>query len=103
MRTPQEGDYKPPYYIRAVPICYTLPGQGDKIISRIKLSRFDFKQLNFEVDRLIVQETADNSTAKYLLLERQSLGDRIATDQFLFGPDWWQYVRTATVLDPLTH
>ena len=103
MRTPQAGDYKPPYYIRAVPICYALPGQGDKIISRIKLSGFDFKQLNFEVDRLIVQETADNSTAKYLLLERQSLGDRIATDQFLFGPDWWQYVRTATVLDPLTH
>lgn len=103
MRTPQAGDYKPPYYIRAVPICYALPGQGDKIISRIKLSKFDFKQLNFEVDRLIVQETADNSTAKYLLLERQSLGDRIATDQFLFGPDWWQYVRTDTGLDPLTH
>lgn len=91
MRTPQAGDYKPPYYIRAVPVCYALPGQGDKIISRIKLSGFDFKKLNFEVDRLIVQETADSATAKYLLLERQSLGDTLASDQFVFGIDWWQY------------
>jgi hypothetical protein len=91
MRSPQEGDYKPPYYIRAIPVCYALPGQGDKIISRIKLSGFDFKKLNFEVDRLIVQETADSSTAKYLLLERQSLGDTLVSDQYIFGPDWWQY------------
>jgi hypothetical protein len=92
MRTPQAGDYAPPKYIRAIPLCYALPGQGDKIISRIKLSGFDFKTINFEVDRLIVQESADKSTAKYLLLERQALGDTIATDQYLFGPDWWQYM-----------
>ena len=73
MRTPQAGDYKPPTYIRAIPLCYALPGQGDKIISRIKLSGFDFKLLNFEVDRLIVQESTDNATAKYLILEGQSL------------------------------
>jgi hypothetical protein len=90
MRSPQAGNYKPPNYIRAAPICYALPGQGDKVISRIKLSGFDFKKLNFEVDRLVVQESTD-STAKYLLLERQSLGDTLASDQYIFGPDWWQY------------
>jgi hypothetical protein len=77
MRTPQAGDYKPPNYIRVIPICYALPGQGDRIISRIKLSGFDFKQLDFEVDRLIVQESADNTTAKYLFLNQQALGDII--------------------------
>jgi lysophospholipase L1-like esterase len=69
MRTPQMGDYKPPSYMRVIPLCYALPGQGNKIISRIKLSGFDFKLLNFEVDRLIVQESADSTTAKYLMLE----------------------------------
>ena len=69
MRTPQMGDYKPPTYMRVIPLCYALPGQGDKIISRIKLSGFDFKLLDFEVDRLIVQESADSATAKYLMLE----------------------------------
>lgn len=103
MRTPQNGDYRPPGYMRAVPLCYALPGQGDKIISRIKLSGFDFKKLDFEVDRLIVQETADSSTAKYLLLERQSLGDSIASDNYLFGTDWWQFVQLPTdKTDPLT-
>jgi hypothetical protein len=77
MRTPQTGDYKPPNYMRVIPLCYALPGQGDRIISRIKLSGFDFKQLDFEVDRLIVQESADNTTAKYLLLNQQALGDVI--------------------------
>ena len=103
MRTPQAGDYRPPNYIRAVPLCYALPGQGDKIISRIKLSGFDFKLLDFEVDRLIVQETADSSTAKYLLLERQSLGDNIASDNYLFGTDWWQFTQLPTdKTDPLS-
>lgn len=103
MRTPQAGDYRPPNYIRAIPLCYALPGQGDKIISRIKLSGFDFKKLDFEIDRLIVQETADSSTAKYLLLERQSLGDSIASDKYLFGTDWWQFVQLPTdKTDPLT-
>jgi hypothetical protein len=103
MRTPQNGDYRPPGYIRAIPLCYALPGQGDKIISRIKLSGFDFKQLDFEIDRLIVQETADSATAKYLLLERQSLGDSIASDNYLFGTDWWQFTQLPTdKTDPLT-
>lgn len=87
MTTPQTGYYKPTDYIRAVPICYALPGQGSKIVSRIKLSKFDFKTLDFEVDRLIVQNSLDNSTAKYLIFERQSIGDKLITDDYLFGPD----------------
>ena len=102
MRTPQAGDYKPPEYIRAIPLCYALPGQADKIISRIKLSGFNFKQLDFEVDRIIVQESLDNSTAKYLLLERQSLGNSIDADQYLFGPADWQFITLPNnTIDPL--
>jgi len=75
-------------YIRVIPICYALPGQGDKIISRIRLSQFDFKLYHFEIDRIIIENTQDHSSAKYLLLERQSINDPIATDDQLFGSDY---------------
>lgn len=87
MLTPQAGYYKPTDYIRVIPICYALPGQGSRIISRIKLSNFDFKMLDFEIDRLIVQSSEDNSTAKYLILDRQALGDSLATDRLLYGAE----------------
>ena len=75
-------------YIRVIPICYALPGQGDKIISRIKLSNFDLKLYHFEIDRIIIQNPLDHSSAKYLLLERQSINDPIPTDNQLFGLDY---------------
>jgi hypothetical protein len=87
MLTPQPGSYKPNNYVRAVPLCYALPGQGNKIVSRIKLSKFDFKLLDFELDRVIVQNSLDSSTAKYLIFERQALGDALVTDDYLIGPD----------------
>jgi len=75
MNTVQPGEYKYPGYLRVIPICYALPGQGDRIISRIKLSKFDFKLLDFEVDRIIVQSSADQNSAKYLIFEKQSIQD----------------------------
>lgn len=73
MNTPQQGSYQFPGYMRVIPICYALPGQGDRIISRIRLSNFDFKLLDFEIDRIIVESSADSATAKYLLLGQQNL------------------------------
>jgi hypothetical protein len=87
MRSVQAGDYKPEYYIPVMPICYALPGQGNKIISRIRLSGFDFKQFDFEIDRVTVQEPLDYPTAKYLIFERQSIGYSIVQDNVLSGPD----------------
>jgi hypothetical protein len=64
-----------------------MPGNGSKIVSRIKISGFDFKQLDFEIDRLIVESSLDSASAKYLIFARQSIGDRIIEDDQLFGPD----------------
>ena len=75
MLTPQGNDYNAPGYMRIVPLCYALPGMGGKIVSRIKLSNFDFNMINFEIDRLIVQNSKDNLEPKYLIFKRQSLGD----------------------------
>lgn len=76
MRTAQAASYKPPGYLHILPICYALPGQGNRIVSRIQLSGFDFKQINFEVDRLIVQNQRDNMLDKYLMLGKDSITDR---------------------------
>ena len=87
METAQAGSYQLPGYMRIVPLCYTTPGNGAKIVSRINISGFDFKTLDFEIDRLIVESSLDSTTAKYLIFERQSIGDQIPEDNFLFGPD----------------
>lgn len=87
MRTAQKGNYKPPGYMHIIPLCYVLPGEGSKIVSRIKLSGFDFKQFDLDIDRLIIDNTLDNSTAKYLLFPRQNIGDMILDDRILYGPD----------------
>lgn len=87
MRTPQLGSYQPPGYMHLIPLCYVLPGEGSKIVSRIKLSQFNFKQFDLDIDRLIVDDTLDNSTAKYLLFPRQNIGDMTQDDKILYGPD----------------
>jgi hypothetical protein len=75
MRTAQTGDYLPPYYMSVIPICYALPGQGARIASRIRLSGFDFKLLDFEVDRIVVEKSKDSSSAKYLIFSNQSISN----------------------------
>lgn len=87
MRTPQTGSYQPSGYLHVMPLCYALPGEGAKIVSRIKLSGFNFNQFNFEIDRLIVESARNTSSAKYLLFDRETISDVIADDQLLYGDD----------------
>ena len=68
----------PSKYIKVVTLCYALPGQGNKIASRIRGSKFDFKLLDFEIDRLVVETSLDNSTAKYLMFPRTSITDQVS-------------------------
>lgn len=87
MRTPQSGDYQAVGYLHILPLCYAIPGAGKKILSRIKLSNFNFNQFDFEIDRLIIASTLDSNTNKYLLFNRQTISDKIPDDGVLFGPD----------------
>lgn len=75
MRTAQPGDYRNLNYISVIPLCYTLPGNSSKVISRIRQSGFDFNQFDFDVDRIIVQTSLDQQSAKYLILSKQSIND----------------------------
>lgn len=73
MTTIQPDTGSPLGFVFAVPICYALPGKGDTIVKRIRLTDFDFKDFNFEVDRLVVEDVAGNTGAKYLLFPRKEI------------------------------
>ena len=53
-------------FIKAVPLCYTIPGAGVKILSRINYSGFDFKQFNFDTDRIIIETTVNSGQTSWL-------------------------------------
>jgi len=85
MRTIQDNG-APLGFIKAVPICYTKPGNGSTIVRKIQLSGFDFKLLDFEVDRLIIDQTFDYSGDKYLKFPIKN-ADSVRPLKVLAGPD----------------
>lgn len=77
MKTIQTGEDRPADYVKAVILCYTLPSQGTKIYRRIKKSKFNFTQFDFEIDRIIVQDSLDNLTAKYVVFSQRTITDGV--------------------------
>jgi hypothetical protein len=73
MRTIQSSTGLPSGYILAAPLCYTKPGYGATIVKRIEKNGFDFKTINFEIDRLIVENALSTTRPNYLIFP-QSLG-----------------------------
>ena len=73
MKTDQVTGGPKASYIKCVVLCYVLPGQGGKILARVRASNFDFKLINFEIDRIVVEKPSDSSTPQYLLFPRSSI------------------------------
>jgi len=84
METTQAGSYQLPGYMRVIPICYTLPGQSTKIVDKIQATGFDFKQFDFDVDRIIIENALDQGTAKYLVFGRNNLFEQIDSDSVIY-------------------
>lgn len=70
MQTVQSETGAPLGFVIVAPLCYALPGNGTTIIKRIKASNFDFTQIDFEIDRLVVEDSLDGVGAKYLMFPR---------------------------------
>jgi hypothetical protein len=66
MRTPQTRSGVEQGFTKAIPICYCLPGEADYIMLNIKYSKFDFKQIDFTVDRVIIDSVTGESGDKYI-------------------------------------
>ncbi len=67
MRSIQPGETQEINYVAAVPLCYCLPGKADDIILNIKNSSFDFKLLDYTIDRYIIDSVTGEYTDKYLV------------------------------------
>jgi len=73
MRTIQPDSGSPLGFILAVPICYALPEKGQTIVQRIGVDDFDFRHIDFEIDRVIVRDNLSDEGAKYLLFPRKDV------------------------------
>jgi len=66
MRSIQEDQFAEPGFVSALPLCFAKPDTGDDIILNIKKNGFDFKILDFEVDRYIIDSLDGELEDKYL-------------------------------------
>lgn len=66
MTTPQTNKVAATGFIKAVPLCYCKPGEGQYIYDNIVNNGFDFSQLDFEIDRFIIDSDINDVQEKYL-------------------------------------
>jgi hypothetical protein len=71
MRSIQENGFVEPGFVSAIPICFVKPGNADEIILRINNSGFDFKNIDFEVDRYIIDSIDGIIEDKYLVFPQR--------------------------------
>jgi hypothetical protein len=72
MRSIQPGSKQQLGFKLAVPLCYCKPGTADDIILNIKFSGFDFKTLDYTIDRYIIDSVEGYSSDKYLVFKNHS-------------------------------
>lgn len=53
-------------FTKAHVLCYAKPGKGESLVSRIKASGFDFKKIDFEADRYLIDALDGVLENKYL-------------------------------------
>jgi hypothetical protein len=66
MRSIQNQAFVEAGYVKALVLCYSKPGKGASIISRIKQTNFDFKSINFTADRYLIDVLDGVIENKYL-------------------------------------
>ena len=66
MRSIQQGSVQELGYVKAVPLCFCKPGTANEIYLNIKHSGFDFKSLDYVIDRYIIDRVDGYSYDKYI-------------------------------------
>ena len=69
MRSVQDATKQELGFVLAVPICFCNPGTSADILLNIKYSGFDFKNLDYTVDRYIIDSVTGVSSDKYLVFK----------------------------------
>jgi hypothetical protein len=58
-------------YTKALPLCYCIPGTSAAVLSRIRANGFDFKSIDFEADRYIIDIIDGTIEDKYLVFPQR--------------------------------
>lgn len=58
-------------FTKALTLCYCKPGRSSEIIAKIKARNFDFKILDFEADRFVIDILDNNIEDKYLVFPQR--------------------------------
>ena len=66
MSTAQTNSVEELGYVTAIPLCYCKPGTSAQILLNIQNNGFDFRQLDFEIDRYVIDNTTGNSNEQYI-------------------------------------
>lgn len=67
MRSIQPNSYVELEYVPAVVLCYCIPGGADEILLNLKNIEFDFKLLDYTIDRYIIDSVDGYYEDKYLV------------------------------------
>ncbi len=73
MRSIQPGTKSPSGFKLAVPLCYCKIGTSADIVANIKNLNFNFKNLNYTVDRYIIDAVDGYSSDKYLVFRNDRI------------------------------
>tara|TARA_B100001287_G_scaffold276732_1_gene289034 strand:+ start:2218 stop:6147 length:3930 start_codon:yes stop_codon:yes gene_type:complete len=67
MRSNQTATGQELDYVTAMPLCYCKPGTSQTILENIQNANFDFKQINYDIDRYIVDRSEETSTDTFIV------------------------------------
>ena len=69
MRSVPAGQKQQLGYTLSVPLCFCKPGTADKILLNIQFSGFEFNQIDYQIDRFIIDAVTGYQGDKYLVFK----------------------------------
>jgi hypothetical protein len=70
MRSIQPDSYAETGWVKSVVLCYLKPGYSTNVLTRIKNKGFDFKTLDFTIDRYVIDVISGQFENKYLAFKQ---------------------------------
>lgn len=71
MRSIQSDSYVETGWVKSVVLCYLKPGYSTSVLTRIKNKGFDFKSLDFTIDRYVIDVISGQFENKYLAFKQR--------------------------------
>lgn len=65
-------------YVKALPLCYCKPGSAERVLARIRAKGFDFKTIDFEADRYVIDILDGEIEDKYLAFPQRDVLNKLA-------------------------